>query len=88
MAGRSRGTRAVNVLGELLITVGVLVGLFVFYLLYWTGVSTGRVQSQASDDLRSAWAAEAELADGGSAASADGGGAPGDPAVGTRERWG
>lgn len=87
MAGRSRGTRAVNVLGELLITVGVLVGLFVFDL-DWTGVSTGRVQSQASDDLRSAWAAEAELADGGSAASADGGGAPGYPAVGTRERWG
>ena len=54
MASRIAGT-----LGELLITFGVLVALFVFYQLYWTGVSTGKAQAQAADDLRSQWNAAA-----------------------------
>ena len=61
------GGRAAQVVGELLVTLGVLIALFVFYLLYWTGLATGRVQAQATDELRSAWAAEAVQAGAGSA---------------------
>ena len=36
--------RAAALLGELLITAGVVVGLFAVYTLFWTGVETGRAQ--------------------------------------------
>lgn len=54
-------SRMAGVVGELLITMGVVVALFVFYQLYWTGLSTGRAQAQATDDLRSRWDAAAPL---------------------------
>ena len=72
MASRIAGT-----LGELLITFGVLVALFVFYQLYWTGVSTGKAQAQAADDLRSQWNAAAPA----DPAPAEPG-APADPTIG------
>lgn len=55
-AGRSRaatrrrpsaGTRAVGVLGELLITSGVVVALFVVWQVYWTDVEGARAASTA-----------------------------------------
>lgn len=55
----STASRVIGVTGELLVTVGVLIALFVFYQLYWTGVSTARAQSQANDDLRSMWSSSA-----------------------------
>ena len=54
-------SRIAGVLGELLITFGVIIALFVFYQLYWTGVSTGKAQAQAADDLRSQWGAAAPV---------------------------
>lgn len=48
-------SRIAGILGELLITFGVIIALFVFYQLYWTGVSTGKAQAQAADDLLSQW---------------------------------
>ncbi|MEU6234837.1 class E sortase [Kitasatospora sp. NPDC047058] len=48
---------ALGVLGELLITLGVLLGLFVAYSLWWTNVQADASAAQAADDLRSAWAA-------------------------------
>lgn len=47
--------KIVGLLGELLLTAGVLVGLFAFYLLYWTGMETAKVQAEAKDELRQAW---------------------------------
>ena len=52
-------SRIAGILGELLITFGVIIALFVFYQLYWTGVSTGKAQAQAADDLRAQWGAAA-----------------------------
>lgn len=54
-------SRIAGILGELLITFGVIIALFVFYQLYWTGVSTGKAQAQAADDLRSQWDAAAPV---------------------------
>ncbi|MGV3114870.1 class E sortase [Corynebacterium freneyi] len=54
-------SRIAGILGELLITFGVISALFVFYQLYWTGVSTGKAQAQAADDLRSQWGAAAPV---------------------------
>ncbi|MEJ5919346.1 MULTISPECIES: class E sortase [unclassified Corynebacterium] len=48
-------SRIIGVIGELLITAGVIAALFAFYLLYWTGVENSKIQGQAADDLRSAW---------------------------------
>ena len=45
------GLRLVGVLGELMITVGILVGLFVVWQLWWTDVQAGREQEQALEDL-------------------------------------
>ena len=52
-------SRIAGIVGELLITFGVIIALFVFYQLYWTGVSTGKAQAQAADDLRSQWSTAA-----------------------------
>ncbi|ALA66958.1 class E sortase [Corynebacterium lactis] len=49
--------KIVGFVGELLLTAGVLAALFAFYLLYWTGLETGKIQSEAKDNLRNAWAA-------------------------------
>lgn len=74
-------SRIAGVLGELLITFAVIIALFVFYQLYWTGVATNKAQAQAADDLRSQWG-EVDVA-------AEGEGtAPGEPAMaGHGEGW-
>jgi sortase A len=43
----SRTRRAVGVLGELLVTAGVVVGLFLAWKLWWTDVAAGNAQSKA-----------------------------------------
>jgi sortase A len=43
--------RALGVLGEVLITAGVVVGLFAVYTLFWTGVETGQQQDALADEL-------------------------------------
>ncbi|MEV7027895.1 class E sortase [Kitasatospora sp. NPDC093558] len=45
-----------GVFGELLITLGLVLGLFVAYSLWWTNVEADRSASEASDKLRSTWA--------------------------------
>lgn len=55
---RSAGAAAVGVLGELLITVGVLLGLFVVWQLFWTDVVAERAQDQVVEDL--GWARTAD----------------------------
>ncbi|MGV9265810.1 class E sortase [Kitasatospora sp. NPDC003701] len=54
---RGRALAALGVFGELLITLGLVLGLFVAYSLWWTNVQADAAAAQASDRLRSAWAA-------------------------------
>ncbi len=49
--GRGRIATSVGVLGEVMITVGVLLGLFVVYELWWTGRETAAAQDVLQDDL-------------------------------------
>ncbi|UNX54907.1 class E sortase [Georgenia sp. TF02-10] len=42
-----RGSRALGVLGELLLTAGVLLGLFVVWQVWWTDVEAGQEQATA-----------------------------------------
>ncbi len=53
---QSRGWSAVGVLGELLITVGVLLLLFVAYQLLWTNVTAQRQADQVAAELQDTWA--------------------------------
>jgi sortase A len=58
-----RGVRAlVHGLGELCVTLGVLVLLFVAWQLWWTDVAAGQVQRDGVHDLQRAWAAPARTA--------------------------
>lgn len=61
---RPRGPLAavVSVFGELLITVGVVLGLFVFYSLWWTNVLADREAAKQGDDVRHSWAQEKKTA--------------------------
>ncbi|KJY37805.1 class E sortase [Streptomyces sp. NRRL S-495] len=62
---RGRGGWALAVLGvvgELLITLGLVLGLFVTYSLWWTDVLADRSASAASDQLRESWATGAPAA--------------------------
>lgn len=52
-------SKIIGVIGELLLTAGVLVALFAFYLLYWSGLETGKAQDQARDELQKVWSAPA-----------------------------
>ncbi|MFF0446151.1 class E sortase [Streptomyces sp. NPDC004609] len=52
---RSRVAGAISVLGELLITAGVVLGLFVAYSLWWTNVVADREASRQSDRMRDGW---------------------------------
>ncbi|MGW4564083.1 class E sortase [Streptomyces sp. NPDC004561] len=57
--GRRRPGRiatAVSVFGELLITSGVLLGLFVVYSLWWTNVIADRKADNEADKVRRQWA--------------------------------
>lgn len=49
--------RALGVTGELLITVGVVLALFVVYQVWWTDLDAARGQSDADASLDQAWAA-------------------------------
>ena len=48
-----------GVIGELMITAGVLLGLFVVWQLWWTDVTAGRIQAQTIADLD--WAVPDDL---------------------------
>ncbi|AJP02818.1 membrane protein [Streptomyces cyaneogriseus subsp. noncyanogenus] len=56
-ARRRRGPIAVAVglLGELLITAGLVLGLFVVYSLWWTNVIADRAADQQADKVRDTW---------------------------------
>ncbi|MFF2062852.1 class E sortase [Streptomyces sp. NPDC058200] len=53
---RSRIAAAISVFGELLITAGVVLGLFVAYSLWWTNVLADREAAKQGDDVRHGWA--------------------------------
>ncbi|WP_372344367.1 class E sortase [Streptomyces sp. KL116D] len=53
---RGRIATAVSVFGELLITAGVLLGLFVVYSLWWTNVMADRAADKQGDKVRDHWA--------------------------------
>ncbi|MFJ1748866.1 class E sortase [Streptomyces sp. NPDC088116] len=53
---RGRIVAAVSVFGELLITAGVVMGLFVVYSLWWTNVLADREAAKQGDDVRHGWA--------------------------------
>ncbi|GAA4994972.1 class E sortase [Streptomyces siamensis] len=58
-APRRRGGRiamAVSVFGELLITAGLVLGLFVVYSLWWTNVVADREAHKQGDKVRDSWA--------------------------------
>ncbi|MFI6470606.1 MULTISPECIES: class E sortase [unclassified Streptomyces] len=58
-ARRGRGAVAgvISVFGELLITAGLVLGLFVVYSLWWTNVMADREASAQGDSVRRDWAA-------------------------------
>lgn len=58
MSGGTAGHRvraAVGVTGELLITVGVVLALFVVYQVWWTDLGSARAQAAADDALEQRW---------------------------------
>jgi hypothetical protein len=56
--GSGRMATAVSVFGELLITAGLLLGLFVVYSLWWTNVVADREADKQGDRVRDTWAHE------------------------------
>ncbi|MFF3847341.1 class E sortase [Streptomyces sp. NPDC002328] len=54
--GRGRIALAVSVFGELLITAGLVLGLFVVYSLWWTNVLADRKADRQGDKVRDTWA--------------------------------
>ncbi|AQS68645.1 class E sortase [Streptomyces pactum] len=57
--GRGPGrivAQAVSVFGELLITAGLVLGLFVVYSLWWTNVVADRAADKQADKVRDDWA--------------------------------
>ncbi|MFD9904437.1 class E sortase [Streptomyces sp. NPDC059063] len=54
--GRGRVATAVSVFGELLITAGLILGLFVVYSLWWTNVIADREAKKQGDRVRDHWA--------------------------------
>ncbi|MET8293913.1 class E sortase [Streptomyces sp. NPDC005180] len=54
-ADRSVIAGALSLLGELLITVGLILGLFVAYSLWWTNVLADRQASARGDQIRRQW---------------------------------
>ncbi|MFJ8931756.1 class E sortase [Streptomyces sp. NPDC102364] len=52
---RGRIATAVSVFGELLITAGVILGLFVAYSLWWTNVVADRAAGKQGDKVRDQW---------------------------------
>jgi sortase A len=60
----SRGWAVVGVVGELLITLGVLLLLLVAYQLLWTNVTAGRAADEAATALQYSWERPPTNADG------------------------
>ncbi|WP_055545907.1 class E sortase [Streptomyces sp. NBRC 110028] len=56
--GRGRVAAAIGVLGELLITAGLILALFVAYSLWWTNVLADREAKKQGDQVRKHWAAQ------------------------------
>ncbi|GAA2945683.1 class E sortase [Streptomyces enissocaesilis] len=54
--GRGRVAGAVSVFGELLITAGLVLGLFVVYSLWWTNVLADRDADKQGSQVRDHWA--------------------------------
>ncbi|MFK4069429.1 class E sortase [Streptomyces sp. NPDC029674] len=54
--GRGRIAAVVSVFGELLITAGLVLGLFVVYSLWWTNVVADREAHRQGDQVRDHWA--------------------------------
>lgn len=56
-ARRRRGGRVtvVQIVGDLLLTVGVILALFVFYEAFWTNLASGRLQDEAAAQLEDRW---------------------------------
>lgn len=57
---RGRIAAAVGILGELLITAGVLLALFVVYSLWWTNVLADREAKKQGDRVRKQWAQQGQ----------------------------
>jgi LPXTG-site transpeptidase (sortase) family protein len=57
--GPGRVAVAISVFGELLITAGLVLGLFVAYSLWWTNVIADRKADQQGDKVRDGWAQDA-----------------------------
>lgn len=55
---RGRIAATVGFIGELLITMGLILGLFVVYSLWWTNVLADRDASRRGDSIRNEWAAK------------------------------
>lgn len=55
---RSRIATTVSVFGEILITLGLLMALFVAYSLWWTNIQANREAKRQSEKVREHWAAE------------------------------
>ncbi|WP_369170677.1 class E sortase [Streptomyces sp. R28] len=58
--GMGRIAMAVSVFGELLITAGLVLGLFVVYSLWWTNVLADRAADKQADQVRDIWAHQEE----------------------------
>ncbi|MDQ0991906.1 class E sortase [Streptomyces sp. V3I7] len=54
--GTGRVATAISVFGELLITAGLVLGLFVVYSLWWTNVVADRTAHKQADKVRDGWA--------------------------------
>jgi LPXTG-site transpeptidase (sortase) family protein len=65
---RPRGTgpiaTAVTLLGELLITAGLILGLFVVYSLWWTNVVADRTADKQADKVRNNWSKDKDTGPG------------------------
>jgi LPXTG-site transpeptidase (sortase) family protein len=55
-AGRGPVAATISVVGEILITAGLVLALFVVYSLWWTNVVADRHEKQAGDKVRQQWA--------------------------------
>ncbi|CAL9299517.1 Sortase SrtE2 [Streptomyces sp. SudanB66_2053] len=53
----------ISFFGEMLITAGVLLGLFVVYSLWWTNVVADRAADRQADKVRDSWAHESDGAE-------------------------
>ncbi|CAG6393552.1 class E sortase [Streptomyces cocklensis] len=56
-SGRRRAASVISVIGEVLITAGLVLALFVVYSLWWTNVLADRHAAKASEKVRQQWAA-------------------------------